>query len=74
VREIVIHRVRHGMTVFDIGGHIGFTSLICAGLGAQVVEPSPVNFSSLQRNLSLDQDRMVTAIDIGASDASGFAT
>jgi FkbM family methyltransferase len=74
LRRILIDRVRHGMTVFDVGGHIGFIALVCAGLGARVItlEPSPVNFVRLQRNLSLNPDRMVTAINVGASDECGL--
>jgi FkbM family methyltransferase len=73
IQEFITRRVGPGRTVFDVGGHIGFMALLFSSLGARVVtfEPSPVNYTRLQRNLSLNPSRQVIPIHAGASDVSG---
>jgi FkbM family methyltransferase len=64
VVRAVTEIVRPGMTVIDIGAHVGFYSLFfakCVGTGGRVFafEPLPGNFALLQKNVRLNQLRNV---------------
>ena len=75
-QDYIRRRIAPGMLVFDVGGNIGFMSLLFSSLGARVVtfEPSPVTVPRLERNLALNPHRPVAAvIRAGASDESGEA-
>jgi len=60
VMNVVAATVRPGMTVIDIGAHIGYYTLFfakCVGPNGRVVafEPLPVNFELLKRNIQLNE-------------------
>ncbi|MFY9530077.1 MAG: FkbM family methyltransferase [Candidatus Acidiferrales bacterium] len=52
VQSIAEDYFRAGKTYYDVGGGIGFYSLVAARFGAQVFtfEPDPENFASIQRH------------------------
>jgi FkbM family methyltransferase len=60
VLRAVTDIVKPGMTVIDIGAHIGYYTLLfakCVGPNGRVVafEPLPVNFELLKRNIQLNE-------------------
>lgn len=68
--------VRPGMTVFDIGGNIGYYPLmefsLLRGTGrVVVVEPSPANIELLRRNLALNGHGEVAIVAAAVSDQPG---
>lgn len=74
-----VQRIREGMTVFDIGAHIGLFTLAAAkrvGKSGRVYafEPSPETVEILERHISLNgwQDR-VEAVRAVVSDVNGEA-
>ena len=75
--KVMLERiVRPGMTIFDIGGNIGYYPLmelaLLNGTGCMVVvEPSPANISLLKRNLALNGHAAVPVIAAAVSDAMG---
>jgi FkbM family methyltransferase len=59
VLKAVTTTLKPGMTVFDIGAHIGYYSLLfakCVGPAGRVIsfEPLPGNFALLQKNVALN--------------------
>ena len=69
--------IRPGMTVFDIGAHVGYYSLIASrlvGTSGHVVafEPAPRNLRYLRRHLSLNRVSNVTVLEVAVSDRAGF--
>lgn len=69
--------VRPGMTVVDIGAHVGYYTTLCAqlvGKDGRVIsfEPEPYNFSLLSRNAQ--QFSNCTLVNTGVSDTEGSAT
>lgn len=78
VLKFVTDSIREGMTVFDIGAHVGeWTMLFSALVGpaGRVVsfEPDPVARSSLKRNLGLNGISNVTVEAFCVSDTTGKA-
>ena len=75
--KVMLERlVRPGMTIFDIGGNIGYYPLmelsLLAGSGKLVViEPSPDNVVLLRRNLALNGYADVPVIATAVSDTTG---
>lgn len=75
--KVMLERiVRPGMTIFDIGGNIGYYPLMELGLlrGSGkliVVEPSPSNAELLRRNLALNNYGNVPVIEAAVSDVAG---
>ncbi len=68
--------VRPGMTIFDIGGNIGYYPLmelsLLRGTGKMVIaEPSPSNVALLRRNLDLNGYGDVLVLDAAVSDRPG---
>lgn len=68
--------VRRGSTVFDLGGHVGFYTLLSSVLvgneGKVVVfEPVPRNLFYLKEHLRLNRISNVTVIEAAVSDKSG---
>jgi len=60
VMNVVAATVKPGMTVIDIGAHIGYYTLLFAkGVGPKgcvvAFEPLPVNFELLKRNIQLNE-------------------
>ncbi len=74
---VMLRRIlRPGMTIFDIGGNIGYYPLmelsLLAGSGKMVViEPSPDNVVLLRRNLALNGYTEVPVLPAAASDTTG---
>jgi FkbM family methyltransferase len=67
VLRTVTATVKPGMTVMDIGAHIGYYTLLfakCVGTNGHVVafEPLPANFELLKRNIRLNELPYVQAI------------
>jgi FkbM family methyltransferase len=75
--KVMLERiVRPGMTIFDIGGNIGYYPLMELGLLERtgkviVVEPSPSNVELLRRNLALNGYNDVPVIEAAVSDVAG---
>ena len=75
--KVMLERiVRPGMTIFDIGGNIGYYPLmeltLLKGTGKMVIaEPSPSNVSLLRRNLELNGYSHVPVLDAAVSDQRG---
>ena len=68
--------IRPGMTVFDIGAHAGYFTLIASklvgGSGHVVAfEPAPRNLRYLRRHLSLNHVSNVTVVEVAVSDRAG---
>jgi FkbM family methyltransferase len=71
--------VRPGMTVFDVGAHIGFYTVQASeavGPDGHVFafEPDPVNRALLEENLGLNACTNVTVVPCALSDAAGELT
>jgi FkbM family methyltransferase len=68
--------IQSGMTVFDIGAHAGYYTLIASklvgGSGHVVAfEPAPRNLRYLRRHLSLNQVSNVSVLEVAVSDRAG---
>lgn len=66
-------------TVFDIGGNVGFYTLLASRrVGRRgkvfVFEPLPRNLDYLQKHLELNKSRNVTVIEAAVSYKNGFAS
>lgn len=64
VVQAVTSAVKPGMSIVDVGAHIGYYTLLfakCAGPAGHVVsfEPFPANFAVLQKNVRLNQLKSV---------------
>ncbi len=65
-----------GMTVLDIGAHIGYYALLAAtkvGPNGRVIayEPEPSNFALLSKNISVNNLKNVTPVNAAAADKAG---
>ncbi|MFC1943356.1 FkbM family methyltransferase [Chloroflexota bacterium] len=75
----VFHEVvKRGMTVVDLGAHIGYYTLIAAELvGPEgkvfAFEPDPENFSLLQRNVDVSGYKNVALVQKAVSGKTGIA-
>jgi FkbM family methyltransferase len=74
--EWMCNLVRPGDTVLDIGGHIGFYTLLLARLAGPAgrvlsFEPDPVNFALLQQNVVLNRCANVSLYNLALSDKAG---
>jgi FkbM family methyltransferase len=68
--------IERGMTVVDIGAHVGFHSLLAAkrvGPSGRVFafEPDPDNFAILKRNIALNNYENITPVQQAVSDRTG---
>jgi FkbM family methyltransferase len=77
---ILVQYLGPGKVFFDVGGHIGYFSLIAATLvrpngAVAAFEPSPTNASQFQQNLSVNPDlaSLIRLQVAAASDAVGRA-
>jgi len=66
--------IKPGATVWDLGAHCGYYTLLAAGLvgpsGKVVaVEPHPVNLEGLRRNLEINRITNVTILDRAVGDS-----
>jgi FkbM family methyltransferase len=74
--DLFIQALKPGMTVLDIGAHIGYYSLLAAravGPAGHVYsfEPEPRNNALLRKNIAANGLKNVNIIDVAASDAAG---
>jgi FkbM family methyltransferase len=75
--QAVLSYAKRGMCVFDIGAHLGYYSLLlakCVGTVGRVVsfEPSPGNFSTLQKNISINNLEYIELINKAVFSRSGM--
>ena len=75
--QAILSHAKRGMCAFDIGAHLGYYSLLlakCVGPVGRVVsfEASPVNFSTLQRNISINNLDNVELINLAVYSKSGM--
>jgi FkbM family methyltransferase len=73
MQEAFLNYVRRGSTVYDIGAHAGFHTLFCGllvGSGGSVFafEPSPENFESIGRQISVNPGLPIIALPYALSD------
>lgn len=78
VSELVRGMLKPGMTMVDIGGHIGYFTLLAAravGPTGRVFafEPAPYNFGLLQRNVALNGYEHVVLHQMAVADKPGKA-
>jgi FkbM family methyltransferase len=74
--QTIISNAKRGMCVFDIGAHLGYYSLLlakCVGPVGRVVsfEAAPGNFSTLQRNILMNNLDNVELINQAVFSKSG---
>lgn len=60
--ELFKASVKKGMTVVDVGAHVGYYTLLAAGQAGSVFafEPEPYNFALLKRNVEVNNYKNVT--------------
>jgi len=73
MQEAFSKRVRKGGTVYDVGAHAGYHSLLCAllvGSSGRVIafEPNPINRASIKRQLSANPEAPVSISPYALSD------
>ena len=75
--QLMTSLLRPGMTVIDVGAHVGYHSLLAAkavGSTGRVIsfEPSPGNFALLTENISLNKlSKIIRAENAAVADYSG---
>lgn len=74
--ELFEQALRPGMTVLDVGAHIGYYTLIAArkvGPTGRVIafEPEPRNNALLRKNVAANKLSNVVILDVAASDSAG---
>jgi len=73
---LVSKLLKEGMTCLDIGANIGYYVLLeNKFIGKQgkiiAIEPSPINFKYLQKNIKLQNAKNIQAFNIAAGDSEG---
>jgi FkbM family methyltransferase len=76
ITDVVSTRLRPGDGFIDVGANVGYYSLLASALVGQhgtvvALEPAPVSFTALARNLKLNRARNVRALNVAASDRPG---
>ncbi|MDX1459938.1 MAG: FkbM family methyltransferase [Xanthomonadales bacterium] len=76
--EAFVNNIRTGDIVYDIGGHVGYYSVLCATLAGEggrvyVFEPRPMNIAYIRRHLELNGVENVELIEAALSDQAGQA-
>jgi len=74
--ELFKRQVKKGMTVLDIGAHIGYYTLLAANLVGEngrvfAFEPYPHNFAVLEKNVTINGYKNVVLIQKAVSDKCG---
>lgn len=77
-QQRMVRHLRKGDTVFDIGAHRGYFTLVVSSLVGQegkviAFEPLPLNLQYLQKHLSMNSITNVTVIGMAVSDTRGTA-
>lgn len=72
--ELCERLVEPGQVVFDVGGHIGFTAVLFARMGARVVvfEPGPNNLPYIRMNTANLEE--ITLVEVGVGCQEGHQT
>ncbi len=70
--------LKRGMSVIDVGAHIGYYSLLSASLVGEegkvfAFEPEPHNYNELINNISLNDYLNIRAINSAVGDKNGFS-
>lgn len=78
IRRLVETVVQPGHIFYDIGAHVGYFSLLAAGLAGSegrvvAFEPSPRNLNFLKRHLALNSIHNAVVIEAAVSHADGYA-
>lgn len=78
VQEVFCERLRPAMTVLDIGGNVGFMSLLAARLVGQdglvvVLEPIAENVQKIRQNASINGFSNIRVLELAASDKNETA-
>jgi FkbM family methyltransferase len=79
VQRVLTDNVRTGFTVYDIGAHVGFFSLLCGRLAGPdgrvyAFEPRADNIERLQRNIAINGAENIRVVPAAACDRRGDAT
>jgi FkbM family methyltransferase len=74
--ELFKKQVKKGMTVLDIGAHIGYYTLLAANLVGEngrvfAFEPHPHNFAMLEKNVGINGYKNVVLVQKAVSNQSG---
>ncbi len=75
-QQTFVAHVKPGMTVFDIGAHVGFYTLLSARLVDKsgrvfAFEPSPRNLPKLKEHVHLNRGDNITVLECAVADAHG---
>jgi FkbM family methyltransferase len=73
MQQAFVRFVRDGVTVYDVGAHAGYHSLLCAllvGSSGRVIafEPNPLNRASIERQLRANPQARITVCPVALSD------
>jgi FkbM family methyltransferase len=76
LRSVLVSKLKHGMTVLDIGANIGYYTVLMAsriGESGRVIafEPNPVVYEELKSNIELNRLSNALVLPIALSDSSG---
>jgi len=76
--EAVLKCVKPGDVVYDVGGHVGYYSILSSVLAGPrgkvfVFEPRPLNAIFLKRHVAINEIANLTLIEAAVSDRSGNA-
>lgn len=76
VAQIFYREIKQGMTVLDIGAHIGYFTLIAAKLVGEkgkvfAFEPEPTNLSFLLKNIEVNGYKNIIPVPKAVSDETG---
>jgi len=68
--------VKKGFVCFDIGGHVGYLSLILSKLSGSegrvyVFEPRPINIRYIEKHISVNMAGNIDLLPVGLSDYTG---
>lgn len=74
--KLISKLLKQGMTCLDIGANIGYYVLLESKLVGEhgkiiAIEPSPVNFEYLQKNIKLQNTKKIEAFNIAAGNMEG---
>jgi len=74
--KLLSKELKKGMTCLDIGGNIGYYTLLESNIVSDdgkiiVIEPSPLNFKYLKKNLEIQNTKNVDAYNFAAGDVDG---
>jgi FkbM family methyltransferase len=74
--RMLAKQLREGMTCFDIGANIGYYTLLesrIVGKNGKIIamEPSPVNFSKLQKNIQMEGAKNIELFNLAGGNKDG---